>query len=204
MRMQCCPFGMCVTWRQQHLWPWKANASLPLHHPVPTRDLLARALPTCPSGAFTFSMVCSDLRLTCLVNYCTRLCFQTSRRWHTYTPGCLLSGILFVLNSRGLWSDQRDWTSHPPKEIPDLNKPWHYGWQGFLLKWQLNIKKKNPNRGHSAQLENKDTKPFKHNLCTFMALYNNIKDCCVCKYISIIRHFSECIIGIETPTLHCY
>lgn len=32
---------------------------------------------------------------------------------------------------------------------------------------------------------------FKHDLRTFMALYNNSKDCsCVCKFISIIRHFS--------------
>lgn len=44
----------------------------------------------------------------------------------------------------------------------------------------------------SVQLEKKDTKTLKHNLCTFMALYNCSKDCsCVCKYISIIRHFSE-------------
>lgn len=41
-------------------------------------------------------------------------------------------------------------------------------------------------------LGKKDTKPFKDNLYTFMALYNYSKDCsCTCKYISVIRHFSE-------------
>lgn len=148
--------------------------------------------------------------------------FNMPRHYHTgcsfrhskdeVLQGHLLARILLVLQLSGLQFLEGPFprcpppTHPPPREIPDLKTLWHCGWQGSTQAKHKKRQQQKPtnNRAYSARLGKKDTKPFKHNLCTFMALYNNSKDCsCVCTYISIIRHFSESI-GTGTWTLRCY
>lgn len=79
--------------------------------------LLAGTVLTCPSAAFTFCPICSDLRLKCQGITVQDCGFRHSKDEEATLQDCLLSGdFLLVFNSRKLrvWSE-RLFTPPPPK-----------------------------------------------------------------------------------------